>query len=333
MNYLSLKYFLMVAKELNITRAAKKLYISQQSLSEHIGKLEAEYQVKLFERSPRLELTYAGKRLQELAEQVVDLDAQIDGTMTDISHQRLVNLSVGITPVHGRIILPCILPQFYQDNPNVSLNLSMDNSNRILQLLVEKKLDLVICFHPSMADASIQTAPLIQDKFCLVLPERLLQRYGISLGQLEQDRQELKTVLSQLPFLMSVPGTRIHSAATLFFQDMGIIPHILLEVIDLEAQFSLCKHGMGAMFSFEIFARHRIRESPEEKLYCIPIDTQSVDSELIIAFHRNRYQKTAANSFIQCTRNFFAEEAAERFQVASPVFFLDPFHKATGENL
>ena len=42
MNFLHLKYFLMVAEEMNITRAAERLYISQQSLSNHIGNLEKE---------------------------------------------------------------------------------------------------------------------------------------------------------------------------------------------------------------------------------------------------------------------------------------------------
>ena len=59
MNFQHLRYFLMVAEELNITRAAERLYISQQSLSNHIGNLERELDVKLFTRSPKLSLTYA----------------------------------------------------------------------------------------------------------------------------------------------------------------------------------------------------------------------------------------------------------------------------------
>lgn len=60
MNFLHLKYFLLVAEELNITRAAERLYISQQSLSNHISNMEKELDVKLFTRSPKLSLTYAG---------------------------------------------------------------------------------------------------------------------------------------------------------------------------------------------------------------------------------------------------------------------------------
>ena len=52
MNFLHLKYFLLVAEELNITRAAERLYISQQSLSNHIQRLEQYYGTKLFYRKP-----------------------------------------------------------------------------------------------------------------------------------------------------------------------------------------------------------------------------------------------------------------------------------------
>ena len=62
MNFRNLEYFLAAAEEKNITRAAKKLYISQQSLSEHIAKLEDELGVPLFERTPNLKLTYAGEK-------------------------------------------------------------------------------------------------------------------------------------------------------------------------------------------------------------------------------------------------------------------------------
>ena len=49
-NFLNLEYFLAAAEELNFTRAAKRLYISQQSLSNHISNMEKEFDVVLFIR-------------------------------------------------------------------------------------------------------------------------------------------------------------------------------------------------------------------------------------------------------------------------------------------
>lgn len=52
-NFLNLEYFLVAAEELNFTKAAKRLYISQQSLSNHISNLEKEFDIALFHRTTR----------------------------------------------------------------------------------------------------------------------------------------------------------------------------------------------------------------------------------------------------------------------------------------
>lgn len=101
MNFLHLKYFLMVAEELNITRAAERLYISQQSLSNHISNMERELDVKLFTRSPKLSLTYAGGLLVETATQILDLYSQYQTKVGDINRHYLGMLRVGISHTCG----------------------------------------------------------------------------------------------------------------------------------------------------------------------------------------------------------------------------------------
>ena len=95
MNFLHLKYFLLVAEELNITRAAERLYISQQSLSNHISNMEKELDVKLFTRSPKLSLTYAGDLLVETATQILDLHSQYLAKVGDINRHYMGLLRLG----------------------------------------------------------------------------------------------------------------------------------------------------------------------------------------------------------------------------------------------
>lgn len=57
----TLRYFLTAAEEMNFRRAAERLYITQQSLSAHIQRLERQYDVILFERKPRLMLPPRGR--------------------------------------------------------------------------------------------------------------------------------------------------------------------------------------------------------------------------------------------------------------------------------
>src|SRR5699024_7005166 len=101
LNFRHLRYFLTVAEELNITRAAERLYISQQSLSNHIGNMERELGVKLFVRSPKLSLTYAGELLVGTATQILELQSQYMSKVGDINRQYMGVLRVGVSHTCG----------------------------------------------------------------------------------------------------------------------------------------------------------------------------------------------------------------------------------------
>ena len=66
----SLYYFMETARDLHITRTAGRLHISQQTLSNHIARLEEYYGAKLFYRYPTLQLTGAGKDVLSFAQKV-----------------------------------------------------------------------------------------------------------------------------------------------------------------------------------------------------------------------------------------------------------------------
>ena len=85
MNVKYLESFLEVAKDLNMTTAAQRLYISQQTLSFQIQRLELYYGVKLFERQPKLQLTYAGKQLVEGAGVIIKENESLINSFSDIS--------------------------------------------------------------------------------------------------------------------------------------------------------------------------------------------------------------------------------------------------------
>ena len=130
-NFLHLKYFLMVAEELNITRAAERLYISQQSLSNHISNMERELNVKLFTRSPKLALTYAGDLLVDTATQILDLHSQYLNKVGDINRHYMGVLRVGISYTCGLAVLPEILPQFRREFPMVEFSMFEGNSSEL----------------------------------------------------------------------------------------------------------------------------------------------------------------------------------------------------------
>ena len=77
-------YFITLAEELNISRAAEKLYISHQCLSKYLKNLEIEYQTPLLERAPKLKLTLAGEALLETFRKVQFLEQNLQSQLEDI---------------------------------------------------------------------------------------------------------------------------------------------------------------------------------------------------------------------------------------------------------
>ncbi len=101
MNFQNLEYFLAVAEEMNVTRAAKRLHISEQALSRQIGKLEQELGARLFERNPRFTLSPAGKRLKAAAEQIGNIYRQLHLELDDLKNNNTGELRIGVSYTRG----------------------------------------------------------------------------------------------------------------------------------------------------------------------------------------------------------------------------------------
>ena len=104
-NFLNLEYFLVAAEELNFTKAAKKLFISQQSLSNHISNMEKEFDVILFNRTTPLTLTYAGQALKAKARQMLELRDETYRELADIKDFSVGQLTLGLSHTRARALL------------------------------------------------------------------------------------------------------------------------------------------------------------------------------------------------------------------------------------
>lgn len=174
-NFLNLEYFLVAAEELNFTRAAKKLFISQQSLSNHISNMEKEFDVILFNRTTPLTLTYAGQALKVRAKQILDLREEAYREISDIKDFSVGQLTIGVSHTRGRVILPEILPLYKKKFPNIELKLVEGNSSELDNDLVHGSVDLIIGMLPFKVE-NIETVPIRQEEILLMVPDAVLER-------------------------------------------------------------------------------------------------------------------------------------------------------------
>lgn len=314
MNFLHLKYFLMVAEELNITRAAERLYISQQSLSNHISNLEKELEVKLFTRSPKLSLTYAGDLLVETATQILNLQSQYLSKVGDINRHYTGVLRVGISYTCGLALLPDILPRFREEFPMVEFSLFEGNSSELEEELAHGRLDLIICFQPIMMEG-VEVVPLIDDRLILVVPRRFTDKvFGDRADEMRRQYANGAdiTAFHQMPFILLKRGNRVRSIVDQYLSRNFFKPKIVLETENTVTTLAMAKADMGVVICPELFLRAihvPAAQVSTDELDLFPLTDPSTISKLVVGYRRDRYISHFAERFILITQDVLRQES------------------------
>lgn len=130
-----LKYFLTVAREQNITKAAESLYITQPTLSRQIHQLESELGVRLFDRDKRkLTLTGEGLLLRKRAEDIIEITEKTEHDLIELSDEKITGcISIGTGIFSSTYFLSDIISRFKAQYPGVSFDIYTGNTDDILE--------------------------------------------------------------------------------------------------------------------------------------------------------------------------------------------------------
>jgi DNA-binding transcriptional LysR family regulator len=144
-----LEYFAAVARHQHFTRAAAAIGIAQPSLSQQIMALEAELDVRLFDRAGRqVRLTDAGRSLLPYATRILALTHEARRSLTEHAQLQRGRVTIGTTPTAGARLLPRALATFNVAHPGIDLVLREAGSPALIDLLVSGDLDLAIVILP-----------------------------------------------------------------------------------------------------------------------------------------------------------------------------------------
>lgn len=167
-----LRYFVVVAREENITRAARKLHVSQPALSRQIQDLEAELGLALLERTAKsVRLTEVGRVFQAEAQTVLDRVQEGVDKAKATARAPQHNLHVGYAPSPSVEILPRALRAFQTRHPGVRVVLHDLSAEEMVAQLHEAKLDLALTVRPSgKTSRGLKFQELARYPLCLAMP-------------------------------------------------------------------------------------------------------------------------------------------------------------------
>ena len=173
MNFLNIEYFLVAAKELNFSKAAEKLYISPQSLSTHIAKLESELGAELFYRDHPMRLTYAGEILVKRGQEILDGKNQMIDELRDISDSKKGKLSIGISHTRGLVFLPLVLPRFHEEYPAVDIRVLEASTSKLDTALANGDIDIMISLMP-FSNENVESVELSSEEMFMLVPDKII---------------------------------------------------------------------------------------------------------------------------------------------------------------
>ena len=167
-----LRYFVAVAEEGHVTRAAERLGIQQPPLSQQIRALERELDVQLFHRKPRgVELTPAGRALFGEAKAIIDRAAEAVAATRRAARGEAGRIGLGFTSSASfHPFVPRAIRAFREAHPLVGLALEESGTTELVDALRAETLDAAFVRSPVGASADLVVRPLLEEPMVVALP-------------------------------------------------------------------------------------------------------------------------------------------------------------------
>lgn len=283
-----LEVFLAVVREKSFSRAAKKIHLSQPTLSEHVGELERELGKPLFFRRGRtVTLTEAGRVFDEHAARVVsgvESARQAIADMDGLSHGSLL---IGASTTPGLYVMPGIIASFRARHAGIELRLQIANSQVIEERVRGRELDLgVVGGHALGPGEECLAAGLLDELVLVVAPGHPWARR----------REVASAQLADQPLLMREEGSATRHVTERALQRAGITVHTAMELDHTEAIKQAIIAGLGVAF---VSIRAVRGEVETGRLRALRLRGLRIQRHFHVIHHQGRTLSASARAFMR----------------------------------
>lgn len=307
MDLKSFYYFKEVTVDMNITKTANRLYMSQQTLSNHILRLEKHFGVPLLYRKPSLSLTYAGELVLNFADMVVQREKNLEDIIADIRKEERGLIRFGASTLRASISLPTVLEDFSSRYPDVELRITNMNSLQLEKLIIDGSLDLAIIIETEQ-QKELNYIPLMDDPVYLCVTDEILETYygkeGINhLKEISKDGANIIN-FSKIPYC--ILNNRMGNNINLCFKEAGFSPRIYTTSNYIQVTTQLGVRGLAATFATKAcLQEQRYLFSSDLNIFPLLYKNTPLIQKTFIIRRKNRYISNSTKYFIECLLTFF----------------------------
>jgi len=234
-----LQVFQTVARLLSFTKAAEELHMTQPAVTFQVRQLEEQFNTRLFDRTHnRISLTEAGKRVYDCADRIFEVYAEMDNAVRELTGDISGVLILGASTTVAEYMLPALLGDFKEQNPEVTIRLKVANTDGIVSMVENNTIDLGVVEAP-VNNKNLVVEKCRMDQLVVIMPpgHALVNESSISLEK-----------LIQYPFICREEGSGTREVMIEHMNDEGLNTsdlNVAMELGSLEAIKGAVEAGMG----------------------------------------------------------------------------------------
>lgn len=283
-----LEIFVAVAESGHMGSAAKRLYISQPTVSHAITQIEETYHVKLFERlSRKLYITEAGEEFLQYARHMLTNFADMEQFLRHASEQLCIRIGASLTV--GGFFLADMISQYEKENPKIRIRVYIDNSKDIVQKILDGTLDLAV-IEGNVHAKDIVTREVYKDEMVLICGKQ--HPLALKKSVKAEDLRNIDCVLRE-------EGSGTREIFMDFAESRGIpivekwVCHSSDSIINIVAA------GQGVSLLSKALLLH------EDRVVKLPLADTPIERSFRIIYHKDKYLSTALTRLMDALEEQF----------------------------
>jgi len=306
MHFKNYEYFLAIVQEGGVSNAAKKLYLSQPSLSKYIKRLETNLGVELFDHgSYPLKLTYTGEVYYNHLMQYIKIDKQFKQKLLEIKNEKSGEIQLGLAIWRGACLLPEVLPSFMKQYPGIDVSITEGRSSQLVSDLLSETLDFAVMNLPRNMNLNKFTYETLMHEEILLVGNK---NNPIVKEALEADRVsrfphiDIKRLMAER-FILTKPGQNLTSAVDNYFSKHHLQPTNTFKVENVTTATNLVSAGLG----FTFVPENGLKDDLIPKhLAIFSLNDPDLVWPLAVVTKKDAYTTEVARLFINHLKHYYA---------------------------